>query len=434
MKQTLRILFFLVLLQCNAFSQQAGWEMIPLGTSAKLNSIHFLDPFDLHICGDGVLLKVTSPDNGSTWQVYEHPLPLPILNDIAVVDSHTVVVVGNSQIILRSTDGGISWTGINSGVTDNLLSVSFIDSFGICSGSSQTILYTSDGGASWNIAQSGLFGGGFWGTAMLSPQIGFVAGENSISQPLLGQSTDSGQSWNFTPFYLNNNEGRATDVDFTDQSIGYVSARVFDGRGAIAKTTNSGATWTTTFFNNPLWSIDFPISGASQVGYAAGDLGVILKTYDAGSIWVSLQSGTTQKLNKVYFGDIDIGFAVGDNGILLRTTTGGEPVTKVKANDVSVSEFALHQNYPNPFNPTTNLRFRLPAGVHSTQAGIAYFGFVSLKVYDLLGNEVATLINEKIAAGEHNVEFDARHLSSGVYLCRLTAGSFSQTRKMILSK
>ena len=426
MKYFSAILILITVLQFNGLSQQPGWEVISLGTSAEFNSIHFLDPFDLHICGD-VLFTVTSPDSGATWQVNSYQPPAT-LNDIAVINEDTIVTVGNGGTILRTTDGGINWTTISSGVTDNLLSVSFIDSFGICGGLSQTILYTSDSGESWNVAQTGFFGGGFWGATMLSPQIGFIAGENSISQPLLGQTTNSGQNWNLTPFYLNNNEGRATGVDFTDLFVGYASARVWDGRGAIAKTTDSGNNWVTTFFNSPLWSIDFPISNASQIGYAVGDLGIILKTYDAGTSWQSQQSGTALKLNKIYFKDLDTGYAVGENGTLLKTISGGEPVTKVKDKNVSINEFTLHQNYPNPFNPTTTIRYQIPL------PGGAGGGLTALKVYDILGNEIATLINEEKLPGEYEIHFDAGQLPSGVYLYRLSAGSFARTRKMILLK
>lgn len=427
MKQIFAILFLLALFQLTGLSQQPGWEVISLGTSADLNSIHFLDPFDLYICGD-VLLKVTSPDSGSTWHVNSFQPPV-VLNDIAVLDSNTAVSVGNGGMTMRTTDGGINWTAVSSGVTDDLLSVSFIDSFGICGGLSQTILYSSDGGESWDIAQGGFFGGGFWGAIMLSPQIGFIAGENSILQPLLGQTNDAGQHWNFNPFYLDNNEGRATGVDFTDMFVGYVSARVWDGRGAIAKTTDSGSNWVTTFFNDPLWSIDFPISNASQVGYAVGDLGVILKTYDAGISWQPQQSGTAFKLNKVYFIDFETGYAVGENGVMLRTTTGGEPVTKMRSTDLRVNEFNLKQNYPNPFNPITSIRYKIPF-----VRGDKRNNPVALKVYDLLGNEMATLVNENKPAGEYEINFDAGQLASGVYLYRLSTGSFTLTRKMIVLK
>jgi hypothetical protein len=89
----------------------------------------------------------------------------------------------------------------------------------------------------------------------------------------------------------------------------------------------------------------------------------------------------------------------------------------------SPDKFSLSQNYPNPFNPSTVISYQLPAS-----------GNVTLKVYDLLGREVATLVNEEKPAGSYEVSFDASQLSSGVYIYRLTAGNFSATNKMTLLK
>jgi len=91
-----------------------------------------------------------------------------------------------------------------------------------------------------------------------------------------------------------------------------------------------------------------------------------------------------------------------------------------------VSNFNLFQNYPNPFNPSTRIRWQSPIGCWQT-----------LKVYDILGNEVATLINEYKPAGNYEIEFnghsdDGRNLPSGVYFYQLRAGDFVQTKKMIL--
>jgi photosystem II stability/assembly factor-like uncharacterized protein len=83
---------------------------------------------------------------------------------------------------------------------------------GICGGDSQTILYSTDAGASWQISQSGFFGGGFPGAQMLSGSLGFVAGQNSIFQSLLGASADGGASWAFQAFYFDQNEGGGTDL------------------------------------------------------------------------------------------------------------------------------------------------------------------------------------------------------------------------------
>jgi hypothetical protein len=244
---------------------------------------------------------------------------------------------------------------------------------------------------------------------------------------LFGKTTDGGMNWDFTAFYLNGNEGRATGVDFTDVNNVYVSAVRFDLYGAIAKTTDGGQTWVTTAFPDVLWDIDFPISGASQIGYAVGSEGTILKTYDAGGNWQSQQSGTILKINKVHFLDLNFGFAVGQNGIILRTTTGGEPVTKVDKS-LTVNEFKLEQNYPNPFNPSTTINFSIPQKIN-----------VTLKVYDVLGNEVATLVNEELPAGEYEVTFDShtgevRNLTSGIYFYRLRAGNYVVTKKMMLLK
>jgi hypothetical protein len=92
-------------------------------------------------------------------------------------------------------------------------------------------------------------------------------------------------------------------------------------------------------------------------------------------------------------------------------------------NSTVPDKYSLSQNYPNPFNPTTTIEFILPKKE-----------YVTLKIYDVLGNEVITLINEEVDAGFHKVEFNSSNLTSGVYIYKLIAGSFTQTRKMTLMK
>ena len=86
-------------------------------------------------------------------------------------------------------------------------------------------------------------------------------------------------------------------------------------------------------------------------------------------------------------------------------------------------EFNISQNYPNPFNPTTSIKYTVPSNE-----------YVTLKVYDILGNEVATLVNERKESGNYTVNFDGDKLSSGLYIYKLQAGKFSQVRKMMLLK
>ncbi|MGA2625006.1 MAG: SdrD B-like domain-containing protein [Bacteroidota bacterium] len=123
--------------------------------------------------------------------------------------------------------------------------------------------------------------------------------------------------------------------------------------------------------------------------------------------WIVMTDSLHRRVNSLNFGNY----------------TALDTVTSVRsARDVPHS-FALYQNYPNPFNPTTDFEFR-----------IANFGFVSLKVYDELGREVATLVNEVKQPGEYSVRWDASNMPSGIYFYRMTAGPFGQAKKLLLLK
>jgi hypothetical protein len=102
------------------------------------------------------------------------------------------------------------------------------------------------------------------------------------------------------------------------------------------------------------------------------------------------------------------------------TVTGG---TGVEDNAPLPRDYSLSQNYPNPFNPSTAISYQLPAK-----------SFVSLKVFDMLGREVATLVNEVKTAGTYSTTWNASGFGSGIYFCKMQAGSFSETKKLVLMK
>ena len=106
-----------------------------------------------------------------------------------------------------------------------------------------------------------------------------------------------------------------------------------------------------------------------------------------------------------------------------RTMAYYTEITSCYDDDISLKEFELFQNYPNPFNPTTKISYTIPEG-----------GNVTLKVFDLLGSEVAELVNGETEAGNYEINFDASLLPSGVYIYKLQAGDFVETKKMILIK
>ncbi len=112
------------------------------------------------------------------------------------------------------------------------------------------------------------------------------------------------------------------------------------------------------------------------------------------------------------------------------------PITAIDENDEPLAtEFQLYQNYPNPFNPTTTIKYEIPVGVKSKTGDVKHgMKTVKLTVYDVLGREVATLVNKRQSPGRYSVTFNAFNLPSGLYFYKLTAGEFSQTKKMILMK
>jgi photosystem II stability/assembly factor-like uncharacterized protein len=310
--------FFLL---SSALSVSGQWSPVDSGTTSNLNAAILLDSGTGFVVGDaGTIIKTT--DAGMTWS----PLPSGITNalhDVYFFDATQGVAVGEHGRILRTTDGGANWQRVTSGVTDTLRSVSFSGVNGISGGDSQTILYSTDSGASWHISQSGFFGGGFPGAQMLSATTGFVAGQNSIFQPMIGATSDGGANWTFQPFYFDGNEGGCNDVFFFDQNTGVVSGTVFDGRGAIARTTDGGMNWSTLFFDQFIQGLHFP---QPTSGFAVGWGGRILHSTDTGSTWTDQTSGTAANLNDVFFAsDALRGIAVGDSGTILWTANGGAP-------------------------------------------------------------------------------------------------------------
>jgi photosystem II stability/assembly factor-like uncharacterized protein len=297
------------------------WSPVDSGTTSNLNGAVLLDSGTGFVVGDtGTILEST--DAGATWT----PLTSGTsntLHGVYFLDPNDGVAVGDSGTILRTTDGGAAWQSVTSGVGDSLRSVSFNGTNGICGGDSQDILYSTDSGASWQISQSGFFGGGFPGAQMLSAAIGFVAGQNSIFQGFLGNTTDGGVSWNFEPFYFDGNEGGGNDVFFFDQATGLVSGTIFDGRGALARTTDGGLNWSTTLYDQAIEGLAFPTPAS---GFAVGSAGRILHSTDNGATWTDQTSGSSANLHDVSFAsDALRGITVGDGGTMLLTTNGGEP-------------------------------------------------------------------------------------------------------------
>ena len=180
------------------------------------------------------------------------------------------------------------------------------------------------------------------------------------------------------------------------------------GAGVLGDMTNDGIPELGAGTYNPNNSFVFETKAGSQIFQFAGNNDAVECIWKAGD---ADRNGSFE-------------FAIGTReGRVIMFSGGTDVPTGIREGDLLPSEFALMQNYPNPFNPSTNIEYRIP--VRSA---------ITLKIYDILGNEVATLVNTDQLPGNYKVEFDASRFASGIYFYQLNAGDFSASKKMIFLK
>lgn len=189
----------------------------------------------------------------------------------------------------------------------------------------------------------------------------------------------------------------------------------------ILITTNGGETWEMKSSNMDAMILSDAFQIDANRAFVTAHSGRILYTSDAGNTWEVQESGTTNNLYSIFFSNQHNGIITGQFGTILRTATGGSTWINENHNSNTEISFNLLQNYPNPFNPSTNIKY-----------GIAKQSFVILKVYDILGREVATLVKEYKPIGSYSLEFNGRDLPSGVYFYELFTNETRITKKMIL--
>jgi hypothetical protein len=192
--------------------------------------------------------------------------------------------------------------------------------------------------------------------------------------------------------------------------------------GGVFLSTDAGTSWTAVdagLTNSSVMS--FYVSGTNLFCGTLGG-GVFLSTNN-GASWTAVNSGMTNaNVNSLAVSGTNLFAGTQGTGVFRRPLS--EMITSVGPWPSELpGEFQLMQNYPNPFNPTTVVRFQLPVA-----------SMVRLAVYDILGREVAVLVNERMDAGVHEIKFDGSNLASSVYLYRIQAGDFVQTRKLLLLK
>jgi photosystem II stability/assembly factor-like uncharacterized protein len=354
-----------------------------------------------------------STDDGHMWS--------ELNTGLSNVDARSVVVSSGNVVyagtfgggVFRSDDDGLTWSQKVSGM-GNTEVYTFL-TFGadtVLAGCRNTgIFRTTDRGENWVPSDSG-----FPTSVTVHCLTQFdgqkiAAGTSSVGVYI---TTDGGRYWQQSSSGLPSAAVRS--ICATSPTVLFAGT---DGSGTF-RSTDGGASWQLADASNE--NMTYAIASTSDGKlFVGGNNGVHLSTDNGGS-WVDVITGLGYP--SVYSLDIS------PSGTLVAGTEGNGafystgPVSVRGHTSVALPlEPYLGYNYPNPFNPTTVVSYRLPAESH-----------VKLVVYDLLGREVALLVNEKKTAGTHEVTFDGSGLASGVYLYRLTAGSFIQTRKMTIVK
>ena len=331
--------------------------------------------------------------------------------------------------LLKTTDGGQSWINPHLPEEDIFSQcVLFLDSLnGWMGGKPQPIVRTTDGGLSWTDAEidSSVFSDlPVYDIQFYNSRFGYASGGVIDCCGIIWWTTDGGDYWYvldtpyvaLEPIYqLHINDSiNVLGVGGDFESFGF-------GVGMI-RTSDGGVTWEFEYIgvSGVAWDIDFRTD--NEAWSPLGGEEKLIYSLDSGSTWIRIPSPDSTIIFDMIFPDSLHGFAVGRGGAIIKYIPPIISFAK-EIEEGSSESFSLFQNYPNPFNPSTTISY-----------SILQDGHVTLKVYDILGNEVASLVDEEKQSGLFNVEFNASNLSSGVYYYQLKIGEFTFTKKLVLMK
>ena len=400
--------------------------------SVDLNSsLYYVRAFDDNTCmvfgAYGTLSKTSN--GGINWnQKYRDNLIT--CTESSFINNNTGWVIGGNRGLIKTTDNGENWVTFNNMFPRWPLNIFCEDenNFWVV-GDSGMVLNTTDSGNNWINKSPDTLRSFNWIRVVGNNVL--LASNSSYAQNSLYRSTNSGNNWTATQFYLI----FTPSLSFINEQTGWLFGRPYSNN-VFYKTTNSGNNWIRYYFSSQGNSTIHPQFIDENTGYSIGSNFSVLKTTNGGFNWFLQSLPHNVDPSDLFFINPFTGWVVnGSFGYVFKTTNGGSTYISVGGTLIP-DDHILHQNYPNPFNPSTKIKFQ-----------IVKLSDVKLIVFDILGREVGTLVNEKLKAGTYEVEFDARHggssseLPSGVYFYTLItmpegrqAESFKETKKMILIK
>jgi photosystem II stability/assembly factor-like uncharacterized protein len=425
MKKILITLF--ILSSVNLFSQQA-WYTLFYGQALQYNCITFVNAQTGWIAASGIdgsspsagsIMKTTN--GGVTWTSEASSISFRYIH---FINSQTGWAAGdkygNSGVIrylFKTTNGGINFIEHYSeeGGNDKMVSVKFANENTGYAISRSKIFKSTNGGINWFIQDSS--GAAYNTLCVMSSNIAAVCSDYASHF----YTNDGGVMWNE---HIQTDNNRFNTMFYYNAATGWLG----DKNGKVLNSWNAPGgffTYNNGFSNKNLFFV------SPLIGWGTNDFSTVSRTTNGGENWsFQILPYPDMHFSSMFFLDAKTGWIVGkgvsttgeSKSILIKTTTGGLTFVN-QISSVTPDKFSLSQNYPNPFNPNTKINYELPIT-----------NFVSVIVYDALGNEVEKLVNEKQNAGSYSVDFNAASLPSGIYFYKLVTEKFSETKKMILVK
>ncbi|MCU7501128.1 MAG: T9SS type A sorting domain-containing protein [Bacteroidota bacterium] len=415
---------------------QAQWMQLksPSGLPAAWATANSIDAFD----GDNAVISVNAnpgsiyltSDGGKTWKQIFNSSSSSFV-DLSMPAKDNIWATTAKGEIYSTSDGGQSWKIQYYDNTKSGCMLNFIKMFdlknGVAMGDNSSsdlpavFLNTSDGGNTWTSVNPAAFGsssGDMWRRLDFpSLKTGYFF-ESGINPQYIYKTLDGGKSWT----KLEPQTGLMI-IKFYDDNLGIYIRMVSKGNLAVCRTKDGGKNFQSVPLPSSGWGndIEFIPGDPAKVWFTDGTK--LYFSTDTCATYHEYQLGVENVMNRdIVFPDKSHGWLISDDGIIFKTD---QPLytMDVKDNPAQAADFRLLQNYPNPFNPSTTISYSIPEG-----------RVVTLKVYDMLGKEVKTLLNEYNDAGNHSLQFNASALPSGIYLYTIQAGEFRDSKKLLLIK
>ena len=441
MKIVFKILFTvlsLIIFSTDTYSQ-GTWERLDSPTDDILQSVHFVDSLYGWAVGDSGTIIHTS-DGGDNWIVQDSKTENEIVDvfflnrNLGWASEWNYINIPFGTFLLKTTNGGQDWSSEQYRDENIFITcILYLDSLrGWMGGTPHALVSTTDGGVNWEKAHIDTITFAFFPVLNIqfyNSQYGYACGGAFDIAGVTWRTTNGGENW--TPIdtaYAPPDEIWQMHYFDSLNVLGVGGDPDFFGVGFI-KTTDAGNSWE---YN------EIGILGTARaVSFRTGSEGwapipqalTMVYTLDSAKTWTQVYAPDSAAIYDLIFPDSLHGFAVGEEGVILKYNPPIVDDVKVIA-ITTPNDYQLYQNYPNPFNPTTKIKFSVP----SSQIGKSLN--VQIVVFDILGNEVATILDKELLPGSYEIEFgatiDNRQLVSGIYFYQLRAAGFVQTKKMLL--